>query len=47
MSYQGFTKDNGVVPVVKELMGEVSWKQLNLEENFNREASEKNILKNF
>lgn len=24
MSYQGFTKDNGVVPVVKELMGEVS-----------------------
>ncbi|XP_058399260.1 leucine--tRNA ligase, cytoplasmic isoform X3 [Diceros bicornis minor] len=23
MSYQGFTKDNGVVPVVKELMGEV------------------------
>nr|XP_021520665.1 leucine--tRNA ligase, cytoplasmic [Aotus nancymaae] len=25
MSYQGFTKDNGVVPVVKELMGEVSW----------------------
>lgn len=26
MSYQGFTKDNGVVPVVKELMGEVSAK---------------------
>lgn len=25
MSYQGFTKHNGVVPVVKELMGEVSW----------------------
>lgn len=24
MSYQGFTRDNGVVPVVKELMGEVS-----------------------
>lgn len=24
MSYQGFTKHNGVVPVVKELMGEVS-----------------------
>lgn len=28
MSYQGFTKDNGVVPVVKELMGEVSILQL-------------------
>lgn len=25
MSFQGFTKDSGVVPVVKELMGEVSW----------------------
>lgn len=25
MSFQGFTKHNGVVPVVKELMGEVSW----------------------
>lgn len=23
MSYQGFTRDNGVLPVVKELMGEV------------------------
>lgn len=28
MSYQGFTKDSGVVPVVKELMGEVSILQL-------------------
>lgn len=31
MSYQGFTKDNGVVPVVKELMGEVSAKVKKME----------------
>lgn len=47
MSYQGFTKDNGVVPVVKELMGEVSWVAIEFKENVESEVLENSILKNF